>query len=69
MAPPARVKLASPLDRLIALCETGCDHGCRGLGAFDLSPVHVASFLINSRMFDENAAFVVARSLRRRRTA
>lgn len=27
-------------------CETLCDAGCCGLEAFDLSPIHTASFLI-----------------------
>ena len=51
--PPAAtfvpMKLEYPLSGLVARCMTVCLPECCGRGAFDFSPLHIASFLVNSR--------------------
>lgn len=41
--------LASPLRQLISYCEQICVKECCGIEAFDFSPVHIASWLQQSR--------------------
>lgn len=41
--------LGDPLLALIKYCETLCEAACCGRTAFDFSPIHIASFLINER--------------------
>lgn len=41
-----QITLDHPLLGLIKNCETLCDAACCGISAFDLSPIHIASFLI-----------------------
>ena len=43
------MKLEAPLLNLISRCETVCVADCCGLDAYDLSPIHIASYLIMYR--------------------
>lgn len=43
------MKLEAPLLNLIKRCESICVPGCCGVGAYDFSPIHIASFLIMYR--------------------
>lgn len=40
------MKLEHPLAGLIHRCETICEAACCGIGAYDFSPIHIASYLI-----------------------
>jgi len=49
------MKLERPLSELLKKCETKCVSGCCGLNAFDLSPVHIASFITRNDNIEINA--------------
>ncbi len=40
------MKLEDPLLNLVARCQTICVAECCGIGAYDFSPVHIASYLL-----------------------
>jgi hypothetical protein len=42
------MKLENPLGALIKRCETHCVAECCGMNAYDFSPAHIASFLVQS---------------------
>ena len=43
------MKLEPPLEYLIKTCETYCVAECCGLDAYNFSPIHIASYLNDSR--------------------